>query len=78
LLQHKIQQKLNPTPPATSGNAPDMSSTNMIMTIFIGFITTTLPAGLVIYWTISNAVTLIQYLMIYRKLGGSAEEVQKA
>jgi len=78
LLQHKIQQKLNPTPPATSGNAPDMSSTNMIMTIFIGYITTKLPAGLVIYWTISNAVTLIQYLMIYRKLGGSAEEVQKA
>lgn len=75
-LQQKIQQKINP-PAAAGSGSPDMSSTNMIMTLVIGFITITLPAGLVMYWTLGNAVTVVQYLMIYRKLGASAEEVQK-
>lgn len=73
ILLQKLQEKVNPP----TGADTNMSSTNMIMTLVIGFLTLTLPAGLVMYWTLSNAVTVVQYYYIYRRLEASTGEVQK-
>lgn len=39
----------------------------MFMPIFIGYITITFPAGLGIYWVVSNMVQIIQQWFMYRK-----------
>jgi YidC/Oxa1 family membrane protein insertase len=57
-----IQQKQTTT---------DMSQQNrmmlMFMPVFIGYITITFPAGLGVYWVVSNLVQIIQQWWMYRK-----------
>lgn len=73
-LQNKIQEKTNPA--ADSSAAASVNS--LIFPIFIGIISVTFPAGLIMYWTVSSAVTIAQNYYINRRLQASAEEVQKA
>lgn len=74
-VQNKIQEKVNP--PAASAQNP--GAMNNMFPIIIGVMTAFLDAGLVIYWTVGTAVTIVQYLIINRRLAAaSAEEVQKA
>ena len=57
-----IQQKQTTT---------DMNQQNKMMMIFmplfIGYISLTFPAGLVLYWTVSNIIQIFQQWFMYRK-----------
>ena len=57
-----VQQKLNPTPPD-----PIQAKIFMFFPIFLTVILAPFPAGLVIYWTFNNILTLIQQYYIQRK-----------
>lgn len=74
-LQNKIQEKFNP--PAAGGSTASQMN-NLIFPIFIGIISVTFPAGLIMYWTVSSAVTIAQNYFINKRLEASAEGVQKA
>jgi len=51
------------TPPATDPQQASMTSTmSLTMPLFIGYISLTFPAGLSIYWVVSNLVRFAQYL----------------
>jgi YidC/Oxa1 family membrane protein insertase len=39
----------------------------MFMPVFIGYITITFPAGLGIYWVVSNTVQIVQQWFMYRR-----------
>ena len=58
-----IQQKLNPAPPD-----PMQAKIFMFFPIFLTVILAPFPAGLVIYWTFNNILTLIQQFYIQRKM----------
>ncbi len=56
-----LQNKLM-TPPSTDPNQAAMSrSMQLTMPLFIGYISLTFPAGLSIYWIVSNLVGFAQY-----------------
>jgi len=57
-----IQQKLNPTPPD-----PIQAKIFMFFPIFLTIILAPFPAGLVVYWTINNILTILQQWIIIRK-----------
>ena len=56
-----IQQKLNPTPPD-----PMQAKIFMFLPIFLTIILAPFPSGLVVYWTISNVLTIAQQWVIIR------------
>ena len=56
-----VQQKLNPTPPD-----PIQAKIFMFFPIFLTIILAPFPAGLVVYWTISNILTIAQQWVIMR------------
>ena len=56
-----IQQKLNPTPPD-----PIQAKIFMFFPIFLTIILAPFPAGLVVYWTINNILTIAQQWIIMR------------
>ena len=56
-----IQQKLNPTPPD-----PMQAKIFMFLPIFLTIILAPFPSGLVVYWTISNILTIAQQWVIMR------------
>ena len=56
-----VQQKLNPTPPD-----PIQAKIFMFFPIFLTIILAPLPAGLVVYWTINNILTIAQQWIIIR------------
>tara|TARA_B100000700_G_scaffold44879_1_gene46675 strand:- start:262 stop:1944 length:1683 start_codon:yes stop_codon:yes gene_type:complete len=58
-----IQQKLNPAPPD-----PMQAKIFMFFPVFLTVILAPFPAGLVIYWTFNNILTLIQQFYIQRKM----------
>ena len=58
-----IQQKLNPAPPD-----PMQAKIFMFFPIFLTVLLAPFPAGLVIYWTFNNILTLIQQFYIQRKM----------
>ena len=58
-----FQQKLNPAP-ADPMQAKVMSFLPWMFTLFLAFF----PAGLVLYWTVNNLMTIAQQGYIYRKL----------
>ena len=63
-----ILQKIS-SPSNASGSDPDQSMQNTflyIMQAFFTYITYTLPAGLGIYWVVSNILTIIQQITIVR------------
>ena len=56
-----LQQKLNPTPPD-----PMQAKIFMFLPIFLTVILAPFPSGLVVYWTISNVLTMAQQWVIIR------------
>jgi len=56
-----LQQKLNPTPPD-----PMQAKIFMFLPIFLTIILAPFPSGLVVYWTISNILTIAQQWVIMR------------
>lgn len=63
-----LQKKLNP-PPQDKMQAMMFS----FMPYMITFILASFPAGLVIYWTFSNALSIVQQYIITRKMGVDVE-----
>lgn len=62
-----IQQKLNPTPPD-----PMQAKIMQMMPIAFTFFFMFFPAGLVLYWTVNNGLSIIQQWLITRKIEGEA------
>ena len=56
-----VQQKLNPTPPD-----PIQAKIFMFFPVFLTIILAPFPAGLVVYWTINNILTIAQQWVIMR------------
>ena len=56
-----LQQKLNPTPPD-----PVQAKIFMFFPLFLTIILAPFPAGLVVYWTINNVLTIAQQWVIMR------------
>ena len=56
-----LQQKLNPTPPD-----PIQAKIFMFFPLFLTIILAPFPAGLVVYWTINNVLTIAQQWVIMR------------
>ena len=73
-LQNKVQGLSNPQ----AGDGSTAKSMNFFFPIFIGVISVTFPAGLIMYWTMNSAVTVVQNYLINKRLEASAEGVQKA
>ena len=57
-----MQQKLNPTPPD-----PVQANIFMFFPLFLTVILAPFPAGLVIYWTINNILTMAQQYIIIKR-----------
>jgi len=57
-----IQQKLNPTPPD-----PIQAKIFMFFPLFLTVILAPFPAGLVIYWTVNNILTMLQQIFIMKR-----------
>ena len=57
-----LQQKLNPTPPD-----PIQQKIFMFFPLFLTVILAPFPAGLVIYWTINNILTMAQQYIIIKR-----------
>jgi len=56
-----VQQKLNPTPPD-----PVQAKIFMFFPLFLTIILAPFPAGLVVYWTVNNVLTIAQQWVIMR------------
>ena len=61
-----VQQRLNPPPPD-----PVQAKIFQWMPVFFTFLLATFPAGLVIYWTWNNALSIIQQWWITRQIDKS-------
>ncbi|MDX2464819.1 MAG: membrane protein insertase YidC [Porticoccus sp.] len=61
-----VQQRLNPTPPD-----PMQAKVMQIMPIAFTFFFMFFPAGLVLYWTVNNGLSIIQQWLITRKIEGA-------
>ena len=59
-----LQQKLNPAPPD-----PMQAKVFMLMPIMFTFFLAGFPAGLVIYWTWNNILSMTQQYVIMRRMG---------
>ena len=59
-----LQQKLNPQPPD-----PVQAKVFMLMPIVFTFLLSTFPAGLVIYWTWNNCLSMAQQALIMKRQG---------
>jgi YidC/Oxa1 family membrane protein insertase len=62
-----LQQKLNPTPPD-----PMQARIMMMLPLIFVFLFATFPAGLVIYWTWNNVLSIAQQWFIMRRMGVKA------
>ena len=58
-----IQQKLNPAPPD-----PVQQRIFMFLPIIFTFVLAGFPAGLVIYWTVNNVLSMTQQWVITRRV----------
>lgn len=63
-----LQQKLNPTPPD-----PIQAKIMMWLPVIFTFMLATFPAGLVIYWTWNNVLSILQQWSIMRRMGVSVD-----
>lgn len=68
-----IQQKLNPAPPD-----PMQAKVMMFLPVVFTILFLNFPAGLVLYWTINNSLSILQQWYITRKYGEQAETKQLA
>ncbi|MEQ9575008.1 MAG: membrane protein insertase YidC, partial [Rhodospirillales bacterium] len=62
-----LQQKLNPQP-----TDPIQARIMMFLPVVFTFLLATFPAGLVIYWTWNNLLSIAQQWVIMRKMGVKA------
>ncbi len=72
LVSMVVQQKMTP---GSSGSSPEQKQMMTFMPIIFGFAFYNLPSGLVLYWTLSNVLTIVHQGMMKGKeklhLGGS-------
>ena len=68
-----VQQKLNPAPPD-----PIQQKIFMLLPIVFTFILAPFPAGLVIYWTVNNVLSMAQQWIIIRRVERSGPAKAKA
>lgn len=61
-----LQQKLNPQPPD-----PIQAKIFMALPVVFTFMLAHFPAGLVIYWTWNNILSIIQQWVIMRRAGAN-------
>ena len=61
-----VQQRLNPTPPD-----PMQAKIMQMMPIAFTFFFMFFPAGLVLYWTVNNGLSIVQQWLITRKIEGA-------
>ena len=59
-----LLQKMSPTPVADPMQQKVMNFMPVIFTVFFLWF----PAGLVLYWLVSNCITIVQQQLIYRGL----------
>jgi len=59
-----LQQKFNPTP-----QDPMQETMMKILPYIFTFIFATFPAGLVVYWTFNNALSILQQYFINKRHG---------
>jgi YidC/Oxa1 family membrane protein insertase len=59
-----LQQRMNPPPPD-----PVQAKVFMFMPLIFTFMLSTFPAGLVIYWTWNNLLSIAQQWLIMRRMG---------
>ena len=62
-----IQQKLNPAPPD-----PMQAKVMMFLPVVFTILFLNFPAGLVLYWTVNNSLSILQQWYITRKFGDAA------
>ncbi|MDP3562101.1 MAG: membrane protein insertase YidC [Legionellaceae bacterium] len=62
-----IQQKLNPAPPD-----PMQAKVMMFLPVVFTILFLNFPAGLVLYWTVNNSLSILQQWYITRKYGENA------
>jgi len=70
---HVSQIKLNPTPPD-----PMQAKVMMIMPLVFGGMMFFFPAGLVLYWCLSNAISIVQQRYIMNKINKEAEKAAQS
>lgn len=63
-----IQQKLNPAPPD-----PMQAKVMMFLPVVFTILFLNFPAGLVLYWTVNNSLSILQQWYITRKYGEKSE-----
>lgn len=59
-----LQQKLNPPPPD-----PMQAKVMMMLPLIFGFMFLWFPSGLVLYWTVSNAFSIVQQYIMNQRYG---------
>jgi hypothetical protein len=62
--RHVIQQRLNPAP-----TDPVQEKIFLWMPVLFTFILASFPAGLVIYWTVNNILSILQQMVIMKREG---------
>jgi len=68
-----LQIKLNPTPPD-----PMQAKVMMIMPLVFGGMMFFFPAGLVLYWCVNNAISIVQQRYIMNKINKEAEKAAQS
>jgi YidC/Oxa1 family membrane protein insertase len=68
-----VQQRLAPQPPD-----PVQARMMSFMPIFLTFVLASMPAGLVIYWTWSNTLGILQQWVLKRRSGGDMKPAKAA
>lgn len=67
-----IQQRMNPAPPD-----PIQAKIMMLMPIFFTALFLSFPAGLVLYWTVNNILSILQQWFITRSIGNEGTANKK-
>lgn len=68
-----LQQKMNPTPPD-----PIQAKVMMFMPVIFTVLFVSFPAGLVLYWTVNNILSMAQQWMITKSLEREGTTLKKA
>jgi YidC/Oxa1 family membrane protein insertase len=67
VTQFAMQKWMTPTPAATdAGQAKMTQNMGLVMTLFFGFFTLQVPAGLTLYWVTSNVLQMLQQWSVTR------------
>jgi len=61
-----------------TGTDPSQKAISLIMPVFIGWISLSLPAGLVLYWVVSNLLSMGQQWIVNRQMAAARNEAAPA